>query len=156
MRHSAKSVRTKSRIYGKGLKSPTPKPAENGQRSETVIIPFRLTGLNEYIDAERTNRFKAAKLKREMQDAMIPVFASAINRGELHRHETKCRLNIEWTEGNQRRDGDNISFANKFIQDALVECGVFPDDSRKYITELHHIFITSNDYQVEITIEEIE
>ena len=114
-----------------------------------------MIGLNEYIDAERTNRFKAAKVKRETQDAMIPVIRMAINKGELHRHETKCALIIEWTEKNNRRDADNISFATKFIQDALVECGVFPDDNRKYIADIHHKFQTGNDYQVKVTIEEM-
>lgn len=45
---------------------------------------------------------------------------------------------MEWTLPNKRRDLDNVAFATKFIQDALVEIGVFDDDNLDHITELHH------------------
>ena len=47
-----------------------------------IIIPFPLPGLNEYIDAERSHRQKAAKLKREYQDAVVLVLRRQI-RGKL-------------------------------------------------------------------------
>ena len=40
-------------------------------------------------------------------------------------------LKITWYEKNKRRDVDNITFATKFIQDALVKCGVIENDSQK-------------------------
>lgn len=123
-------------------------------REETIVFPFRLSGLNEYIDAERTNRFKAAKLKRQTQDDLELIIRHEINAGRLHRHENLCSLDIVWTEKDKRRDADNVAFAVKFIQDALVEMGVFPDDNRKYIDELHHTVITGDDYEVKVTIKE--
>lgn len=45
---------------------------------------------------------------------------------------------IDWYEPNSRRDNDNVAFAVKFIQDALVENGVFDDDNRKHIEGLAH------------------
>lgn len=33
----------------------------------TVVIPFTLPGLNEYIDAERKNKYKGADMKRKWQ-----------------------------------------------------------------------------------------
>ncbi len=150
---SKRSVRTGSRTLEKESKSRTLRLAGNG-RDETIAFPLRLTGLNEYISAERTNRFKAAKIKRETQDALNLYIRHEINAGRLHRHEKPCELEIVWTEENNKRDADNIEFATKFIQDALVEMGVFPDDNRKYITGHKHTVITGNSYSVEVTIKE--
>ncbi len=36
----------------------------------TVIIPFPLPGLNEYIEAERSHRQKGASMKRKWQAAV--------------------------------------------------------------------------------------
>jgi Holliday junction resolvase RusA-like endonuclease len=110
--------------------------------------------LNEYVDAERSNRFKAAKIKRQTQDDLEIIIRHEINAGRLHRHEKLSALEIEWTEKDRRRDADNIAFAVKFIQDALVEMGVFPDDNRKYIDEISHRVICGDDYSVKVTIKE--
>ena len=112
-------------------------------QSEVIIIPLTLPGLNEYINAERANRYKGAHMKKQAQKDIEIFIKQAINKGTLHRHETQCRLEITWIEPNNKRDGDNISFATKFIQDALVEMGVFPDDNRKYINGLKHEFMTN-------------
>lgn len=123
--------------------------------SETLIIPLTLPGLNEYINAERSNRYKGAHIKRQTQNDIEIFIRQAINKGTLHRHENQCELEITWIEPNNRRDGDNISFATKFIQDALVEMGVFPDDSRKYINGLKHTFMTNQrDPQIIVEIKE--
>ena len=51
---------------------------------------------------------------------------------------------------------DNVAFATKFIQDALVVSGIFPDDSQKYIKELHHTLeVQKGIYMVTVKIEEI-
>ena len=112
--------------------------------------------MNEYISAERTNRFKAAKLKRTTQDELNLYIRHEINAGRLHKHEKPCVLEIVWTEGNNKRDADNIEFATKFIQDAFVEMGIFPDENRKYITGHHHTVVTGNEYSVQVTIKEIK
>ena len=82
-------------------------------------------------------------MKKQAQKDIEIFIKQAINKGTLHRHETQCRLEITWIEPNNKRDGDNISFATKFIQDALVEMGVFPDDNRKFINGLKHEFMTN-------------
>ena len=152
-RNSKKSRRTVSRTCVKESKSRTLKQAGSG-REETITFPIRLTGLNEYISAERTNRFKAAKIKRSTQDELNLYIRHEINAGRLHRHEKPCVLEIVWTEANNKRDADNIEFATKFIQDALVEMGIFPDDNRKYITGHRHSVVTGNEYSVQVTIKE--
>ena len=106
----------------------------NESTVQTFQIKGRLTGLNDYIQAERSNRFKAAKIKKDDQF----IVSLAINR--LEPQKCPCALNIRWVEKDMRRDADNISFALKFIQDALVKRGIIPDDSRKYINEIHHTY----------------
>jgi Holliday junction resolvase RusA-like endonuclease len=103
-----------------------------------VVIEGRLVGLNDYVNAERTNRFKAAKIKKEMETLITVYLHNADLAGTLHKHTKPCELWITWVEPNKRRDLDNISFGTKFIQDAMVRYGVFPDDNQNYIRLLHH------------------
>lgn len=125
--------------------------------TEAITFPVKLLSLNEYITAERTNRYQSAKIKRHIQDTLKLFITHAVAMKELHRHENKCSLYIEWWEENNRRDNDNVSFATKFIQDAFVECGIFPDDSRKYIEGLYHdIFTDKNNPRIVVHILEGE
>ena len=115
-----------------------------------------MPGLNDYIKSERGNRYSANHIKQSIQRDISIFIHNAIVMGRLHRHEKPCRLSYHWTEGNSRRDLDNIAFAQKFIQDALVIAGVFPDDSQKYIKELHHTLeVKKGYYEVTVRIEEI-
>lgn len=100
------------------------------QRSMELRIKGRLPGLNEYIAAERTNRYKAAQMKREAE-ALVLWSAKASIRGKI---PTPCVMHYTWVEPNKKRDMDNISsFGRKVIQDALVKGGYLPGDGWKYI-----------------------
>lgn len=94
-------------------------------------------------------------MKRETENDISIYIRKAMQEGKLHRHNCQCFLVLNWYEKNYRRDGDNIAFAVKFIQDALVSNDVFPDDSRKYIIGLHHYFHKADEYGVEVRIEEM-
>jgi Holliday junction resolvase RusA-like endonuclease len=123
--------------------------------SETFYIPLKLPGLNEYTRANRSNAYQGAEMKREAEDDISVYIRKAMQEGKLHRHNKECFLYLNWYEKDKRRDGDNIAFAVKFIQDALVSCGVFPDDSRKYIIGHHHTYYKADDYGVLVSIEEM-
>lgn len=83
----------------------------------TVIIPFPLPGLNEYIEAERAHRQKGAAIKRQWQRAVALALRQQL-RGPLREPVT---MRYTWYERDRRRDKDNISgFGRKVIQDALV------------------------------------
>ncbi len=130
------------------------KPAENGQ-SDHLIIKGRLPGLNDYIKVERSNRFGAADMKKQYEQHIGAFIYMAVDKGTLHSHNKPCELWISWVEPNARRDLDNISFATKFIQDAMVRCGVFPDDNTKYIRLIHHTFhVDPENPHIEVTIRE--
>lgn len=83
----------------------------------TVIIPFPLPGLNEYIEAERSHRQKGAAMKRKWQKAV----AAALRRQFRGPLQEPVIMRYTWYERDRRRDKDNISaFGRKVIQDAMV------------------------------------
>lgn len=89
-------------------------------------IPGRLPGLNEYVEAERRNRFKAAKMKRDAQDWVILCIKKYMRGVHITR---PVYIRYFYVEPNRRRDMDNIDgYGKKVINDALVEAGVLRDD----------------------------
>ena len=116
----------------------------------TLTIPGSLPGLNEYINDERTSRHKAAKLKAQVQD----VIAWHIRRDLRGLHFSfPVVMSYTWIEKDRRRDKDNIAFAKKFIQDALVETGVLRNDGWKEIEGFMDDFqVDKNKARVEVKI----
>ena len=61
-------------------------------------------------------------------------------------------LEITWYDSS-RRDLDNIMFATKFIQDALVERGVLDNDDPRHISSLvHHIIHVRDNPHIDVRI----
>lgn len=117
-----------------------------------LIIPGRLPGLNEYIAVERNNRYKAAKLKRDTEQRILLVAKSQL-RGV--RFSEPVIMRYTWVEPDQRRDKDNIAFAKKFVQDALVRAKVLRDDGWREIKDFTDRFsVDKKDPRVEIEITE--
>ena len=97
-------------------------------------IRTHIPTLNEYIKAERSNRYIAAKLKAETQEEIGWELLGAAPRGLVPRPlETPQDLAVVFVLSDMRKDWDNIQFGLKFIQDALVEGGWLKDDSPKYL-----------------------
>lgn len=94
----------------------------------TLEIPGTLPTLNQYVDAERTNRFIAAKLKRDTQE-----YISWLTLGHpvFHSH---VYVAFTWIRPDMRCDKDNVAFAKKFVLDALQEAGVIENDSWRMCT----------------------
>jgi len=88
-----------------------------------IEIPHRLPSLNEVISANRRNKYAGAKLKKETQK-LIEHYVKL----QCKKKFARIRVNIDWYEPNKKRDFDNIASAKKFILDALVKCGVVPND----------------------------
>ena len=116
----------------------------------TCKIQMKLPSLNDYINAERTNKFMGAKMKRNTQDG-IAWFIT-----KLPRFDKPVKIHFHWIEKTSRRDLDNIAFAKKFILDALVETGKLPDDSQKYVKGFTDTFEKGKENEVIVTIEEAE
>lgn len=92
-----------------------------------IFIPDPFTTCNEYIDAERANKFKGAEIKKIETErvrwacvGVLPVKAYPI------------RIDFVWWCPSKRIDPDNIAFAKKFILDGLQKAGVIKNDSWDY------------------------
>jgi Holliday junction resolvase RusA-like endonuclease len=110
-----------------------------------------LTDLNTYIDAERSHRLIASKLKREETErvaweakgARLPKIA-----------EYPVHLAYRWYSKDTRKDIDNVAFAKKFVHDGLVLAGVLEGDSRKHVAGFSDSFFVDKEnprVEVEIT-----
>lgn len=97
-----------------------------------LVIPGRLPGLNEFIEANRAHTQKGAAMKRQSQELVMWQIRAQLRK----KHITKpVFLLFTFYEQDRRRDRDNVSsFARKVIQDALVKCGVLHDDGWDYVT----------------------
>lgn len=90
-----------------------------------LIIRRTLPNLNDYITAERSNKYAGAKMKKEWE-AVVMHEARALRGVQF---EKPVYMLYRWFEPSRRRDKDNISsFGRKVIQDALVRCGVLKND----------------------------
>ena len=101
-------------------------------------IPDQLPTLNEYISAERANRYMAAKMKRETQEFImwhLPKLRKPI--------ETHVYVYFLWIRKDARADKDNVAFAKKYILDAMQERGIIKRDSWKLVTPYDRGFMVN-------------
>ena len=95
----------------------------------SFTIHGTLPGLNDYLKAERkrSGKFNCGnEMKQKCQSVISAVIQSEFNRLQIRRPVT---IHYIFYEPTKRRDLDNISAtAHKFVQDALVSCGVLQDD----------------------------
>ena len=122
----------------------------------------KLPSLNEYIHAERTRiggrgKFltKGAVMKREWQN-YISVFIRKDLRGV--KIEKPVIIHYHYYEQNRKRDIGNVHApCQKFVEDALQDCGVIINDNQRYLRGFTASFDVSKDNpRVEIEIEETE
>lgn len=113
-----------------------------------VEINMKLPSLNEYVNVCRTNKFKASKFKKNLEEDIM-MFTN-----RLPKFENPVKIHFHWIEGNKRRDLDNICFAKKFILDALVKSGKLQDDNRKCVTAFTDTFEYGEETKVILEIEE--
>lgn len=106
------------------------------------FIPFTLPSLNEVIEANRKNKYSGAKLKREIQDGIDMVIMAS----NLSPVDYPVVIELAWQEPNNKRDVDNIQSSKKFILDALVEMKILPNDTRRWVTQVHDTVITDKEH----------
>lgn len=116
--------------------------------NQKLIIEGQLMGLNEFISANKSNRYKGGEAKKEQQRVIWAYIK-------------KCKLKpiknypvipkIVWYEPDKKRDYDNVVFAKKFIFDALVECKILKNDARKYISGVEEkVLVDKNNPRIEV------
>lgn len=113
--------------------------------------------LNQYIAELGKNPKGAGRYKKEY----VMLATNAIRR-DLKRFKTDNAVILHYTFGEPRkgakRDFGNIfACADKFIEDALRDCKVIPDDNPKYVKNFTHEFIyTDGEPFISVEIEEVE
>lgn len=118
------------------------------------FIPGKLPGLNEYTRANRTHRQKGAKLKDETDQYVAYCVMNKLRGLQI---KNPVHIKYTWVEENQKRDLDNIAFAKKFIQDALVKLGVLENDGWKNITGFEdHFEVNKKEPGVLVEIVEVD
>ena len=104
-----------------------------------LTIDYRFTSLNDYINAERSNKYAAAKIKAtETEIARL----AGLNMRPIQKYPIDTTF--IWFRRDERTDPDNIQFGAKFILDGFVKAGLLKGDNWKYISEINHRFIKSD------------
>lgn len=114
------------------------------------VIEGRLAGLNEYTRANRNNKYSGANMKTLNEN----IVRLAIRQAKLSKVDKyPIKLKITWYEPNLKRDIDNITFATKFIQDALVKSEIIKNDNQKYINKIEHeVLLDRKNARIEVEI----
>ena len=112
------------------------------------VIDMKLPSLNDYIKVCRSNKFQAAKYKRDIEQH-IGLFLT-----KMPKYEKPIKIHFTWIEGNKKRDLDNICFAKKFILDAMVKCEKLKNDNRNYVYAFTDSFEYGKETKVILEIEE--
>ena len=117
----------------------------------SFIIKGTMTGLNEYTNACRGNKFQGAMIKAA-EGMRVKVQARALKGLKLKRVEVQ----FKWYEKNKRRDLDNIAFAKKFVLDALQDLNAIENDGWKNIAGFSDsFFVDKNNPRVEVVLKEV-
>ena len=118
-----------------------------------LVIYGRLPGLNEYIDAERKSRYKAAKLKSDAEQLVMAYARRDLRKWRAH---GAVYMRYTWYERDRRRDKDNVSgYGRKVIQDALVRAKILKNDGWNDIIGFEDIFyIDKKNPRIVVEIEE--
>lgn len=119
-----------------------------------LIIPGKLPGLNDYIAAERANRYQGAKMKAD-NEKIVAVAIGQCMRGV--RIEKPVFMEYTWYEPNKRRDLDNLSaFGRKVIQDSLVKARILKDDGWNEVVGFSDRFeVDKENTRIEVVIREV-
>jgi hypothetical protein len=102
--------------------------------------------LNEYIDAERVNKYKAANMKKVLTQK-IKFWTMSQSRIKLHGLHDVVLI---WTRKDRRHDADNVYAGIKFLLDGIVAAGTLPGDDRKHVRHISHEIHQGNKEWVEV------
>lgn len=114
-----------------------------------TVVSFTIHGetisLNEYINAERTNRFIAAKIKREEMERIMWQLPSDKLTGKI---DITLRAFVK----DRRKDPDNIyTYFVKSMMDSMVQKGMIEGDGQKHIGRITFEPVQIGEPRVEVT-----
>ena len=105
---------------------------------QILEISAELPTLNDTVAETKRHWSRYASLKKTATE----LVAWNCKAQRLQPIEDRVTLVFDWPAS--RRDPDNQSFGAKMILDGLVKAEVLPDDSRKWIAEITHLFVRDN------------
>lgn len=111
-------------------------------------IPFIPPNWNDYINAERTNKFKASEIKKQEKNAVHWLVANKRYTGTY-----PIWLIFRPHYKNMRQDLDNFRY--KGILDGLVSAGVIENDNLVHIRKITIEPVFDNEEIIEIEIKEM-
>lgn len=119
-----------------------------------LTIPGKLHNLNDYISADRRNRYVGAQMKKTDQDIIIHCAKKQLKGVNI---ENPVFMEYTWYEANRQRDKDNVSsFGLKVIQDGLVKAKVLRGDGWNYIDGFSDRFeVDKGNPRIEVLIREL-
>ena len=103
----------------------------------SIIFDFPFVSLNEYIDAEREDKYKASNIKKKQTRNVCLI---ARSKKFVLPSNTVFDVHFTWFKPNNRKDHDNICFAKKFILDGVVEAQSIKNDNPKFIGDFSDKF----------------
>lgn len=116
-----------------------------------LTIKGSLPGLNEYIAAERSNRYKAAHLKKTAEKTIMLLIKSQL-RG--YKPTPPVFISYHWYEKDKRRDKSNVcAYGRKLIEDSLVKTKILANDGWRDIAGFTDEFtVDKANPRIEVTI----
>lgn len=113
------------------------------------VIPGPWITLNEYINAERSNRFMAAKIKKDEMERIMWCLPSSQIKGMIN-------VTFQAYVKDRKKDTDNLYILFcKFLLDSMVKKAIIENDGQKQIGRI--IFehpIVDKDERMEVVVEE--
>lgn len=110
------------------------------------IIEHKFTSLNVYIAKERSNRYVAAKCKKDETNI---AYLSLLGKPKID-CTNGVKLHFRWYIKDKRTDLDNLTFGRKGILDGMVKANIIPDDSLRYIVGFIDDIVIDKHERVEI------
>ena len=144
---------SKADIIKRDLQCRTMDPfAANEQKQKGYfVIPWRLPGMNEFISAISSSRYRGADLKKSYENDIVICAKAGLDYDRPY--PCAVHLRIHFVESNERRDYDNIQSGQKFILDALQTAGVIANDDQKHVLPSEYFFSVDPKYpRVEVEI----
>jgi len=105
---------------------------------QILQISAELPTLNDTVAETKRHWSRYASLKKTATE----LVAWNCKAQKIQPIEDRVTLVFDWPHS--RKDPDNQSFGAKMILDGLVKAEVLPDDSRKWIAEIKHVFRRDN------------
>jgi Holliday junction resolvase RusA-like endonuclease len=112
---------------------------------QTFIIKGRFPDANIYINAERSNRYAAAKIKNKWTE----IVKKEIQAQKIKKIDYSITIFFLWVVRDKKRDKDNIMFGQKFVFDGLVKAGIIKNDGWNNVSQIHHNFLIAGKNQKE-------